>query len=233
MYEDHRINNTCWIIIVLFVLFILAISTVFLLGWDSFISPSGPVFPIPSDTMDKFTLSQYLSAQPSSSNAKTVRSTDESIVGNERQLFLAPPEDKPSSLLVNNKTLRYEYSGTKSNGFETRWLDYITDTTDAFPIIDLSDVDHFAIDISSLKLNPSNASFTLQMNVKDASGVESSVVVEKIETPETIVIDTRSFIGNDPGKRPDFGSITGVWLGGDFKDGGGNVVLGPLMFVRN
>nr|QBK91718.1 MAG: hypothetical protein LCPAC304_00440 [Pithovirus LCPAC304] len=241
--DEKPVPKTCWFVIIIIVVIVLVVSIVVLVMWDGISpTPPPPKPPEPSNTTDEFTFSQLLSTVPNQSNSKEVNVSNGTVLGDVRQIFLPPPTNQPSQVLINDGKLRYEYTGDGSNGFEARWLDYVTTRTQkhsgteffgtsTVKVVDLGDVETFTVDISALNLS-NGGTFTLQMNVKDISGIESSVI-DIVTSPKTAMFNKNSFIGNEPGQRPDFSNITGIWLGGDFRAGGGNITMHPLRFVRS
>ncbi len=230
--DEKPVPKTCWLVIIIIVVIVLVVSIVVLIMWDGISpTPPPPKPPSPPGTTDEFTFSQLLSTVPNQSNSKEVNVVNGTVIGDVRQVFLPPPTNQPSQVLINDGKLRYEYNGAGSNGFVVRWLDYVTTGTSTVKIVDLSDVEKFTVDIPMLNIS-NGGTFTLQMNVKDISGIESSVI-ELVTAPKTAIFDKSSFIGNEPGQRPDFSNITGIWLGGDFRAGSGNITMHPLRFVRS
>lgn len=242
-----RRMNLCFVVIIVIVLFILALATATFVMWETSSNLDKPFTPINMPnatidnidhmknatlgTMDKFTYSQYSSAHPEKSSTSTIKASDDSILGDYRQLFLTPPQTKPSNALISDGVLKYEYEGNNSNGFEVRWLSYVHSNPEKL-VVNLKDVEKFNVEVSSLNLHDSQGTFTLQMNVVDANGLESSVV-SIVHSPKTVSFDQSSFIGNEPGQRPDFSRIVGVWLGGDFRNTGGKIVIHPLTFIQS
>lgn len=229
--DEEEVPRCCWLIILVIIILVIVGSIIILIMWDSDSKPSPPPSLPPSITADAFTFSQHLSTTPNQSRQSQVKTTDGSILGDVRQVFLPPPTQQPSRVLITDGKLRYEYNGSGANGFEVRWLDYVTTDTSSIKSVDLSDLERFTVDISSIKFTNNANTFTLQLNVKDEEGLESSVV-DVLNSSKVVSFDKSSFIGNKPGQVPDFSKITGIWLGGDFRTSGGNVTLGPLMFVR-
>ena len=195
----------------------------------------------PNDTtIDNFTYPQYISAKIGKSSQQEIKATDGSILGEARQVFLPPPVGEPSTLKIDNGQTKYTYRGIGANGFEIRWLGYTNHST--INVIDLSNIQKLTVDVTNLELANIDTTFTLQLNVLDQQGLESSVV-DIIKGSKTAVFDKSSFIGNEPGQRIDWSKVTGIWMGGDFRttnsegtsniQQGGNVTLKPLTFVYN
>ena len=195
---------------------------------------------IPDNTTDNFTYAQYVSAKPGQSAQQEIKATNGTILGEARQVFLPPPVNEPSTLKIDSGETKYVYRGNGANGFEIRWLGYTNDST--IDVFDLSDLQRLTVDVMNLELANSNTTFTLQVNVLDQQGLESSVV-DIIKETKTAAFDRNSFIGNEPGQRIDWSKITGIWMGGDFRTTntdntsslkqGGSVTLKPLTFIRN
>lgn len=220
-FEEGEMPRACKAIVIMIIVLIFVGCIIGLIVWDGMGENNEPV-----NTIDDFTFSQRLAAQQGESVQDNVKTEDGSIIGGIRQLFVSPPTTDPSQVIINRGGLYYEYKGDGANGFEVRWLDYITEDKPDIESIDLSDVKSFDVDVKSLKLSP-GATFTMQMNVKDLEGVESSVV-SVVDSLKTVKFDSSSFIGNEPGQRPDFSKISGMWLGGDFRSGGGDITMGNL-----
>jgi len=203
-------------------------------------SRSHSLFSVPVETTDTFTYAQYIPAKAGQSAQQEIKATDGSILGESRQIFLSPPTKQPSMIRVDDGTVKYTYRGVGSNGFEIRWLGYTNQST--LSAVDLSDVQKFAVDVEELDFINEDTTFTLQMNVLDQEGLESSVV-DIVKDPKTVTFDQQMFIGNEPGQRIDFSKVVGIWLGGDFRTAnsqpigilqkGGTVTLKPLAFIRS
>lgn len=229
--DEEEVPRCCWLIILVIIILVIVGSIIALIMWGNGSKPSPPPPPNPYITTDAFTFSQHLSTTPNRSGQAEVKTTDGSILGDIRQVFLPPPTLQPSQILITDGKLRYEYNGTGANGFEVRWLDYVTKGTPTVKSVDLSDLERFTVDVSSINFGNTTNTFTLQLNVKDEEGLESSAI-DVLTSPKVVSFDKSSFVGTRP-KPPDFSKISGIWLGGDFRAGGGNVTLGPMMFVRS
>lgn len=253
-FEESDIPRGCWFIVIVVVVLILVGCIVGLIVWDSptndqavgprvrptrskrskrsRIGKDGTLNPGQSgvDTIDHFSFSQRVVAQMGKSSQSEVRTSDGSIVGDVRQIFVVPPTTASAQVIVNNSSLYYEYKGDKANGFEVRWLNYVTKGSPTVKSIDLGDVDSFDVDVESLNLDP-GATFTMQMNVKDVEGLESSVV-SIVDSTRVVKFRKSSFLGDGPNERPDFTQISGMWLGGDFRSGGGSIKIGNLKFNK-
>lgn len=224
-FEEEEIPNSCKAIVVMLIVLIFVGCIIGLIVWDDKQSNTEPV-----NTVDDFTFSQRLVTQQGESNQNNVKTGDGSIIGGVRQLFVSPPTTDPSQVIINRSDLYYEYEGEGANGFEVRWLDYITDDNPDIQSVDLSDIKSFDVDVYSLTLSP-GTTFTMQMNIKDLEGVEGSVI-SVVDSLKTVSFDRRSFLGNEPGQKPNFSEISGIWLGGDFRDGGGNITIGNIKFDK-
>lgn len=181
-------------------------------------------------TLDDFTFSQRTVTQAGQSTENVVSTSNGTIVGGTRQVFLTPPVNSSSQVVINRGELYYEYKDTRANGFEVRWLDYITKDKPTVKPINLSKIDSFSVNIQKLDFASGNK-FTLQMDVLDANGVEGSVV-NIVNSPQEVQFAKRNFLGNGPGQRLDFSQIVGIWLGGDFRSSSGQIILGPLMLNK-
>jgi len=224
-FEEDEIPRACKAIIIMIIVLIFVGCIIGLIVWDGTGENGEPV-----NTIDDFTFSQRLAAQQGETVQGNAKTADNSIIGGVRQLFVSPPTTDPSQVIINRADLYYEYRGEGANGFEVRWLNYITEDKPDIKSIDLSDVRSFDVAVKRLKLSP-GATFTMQMNVKDLEGVESSVV-SIVDSLKTVKFNSSSFLGNEPGQRPDFSKISGMWLGGDFRDGGGDITMGNLKFDK-
>lgn len=181
-------------------------------------------------TLDDFTFSQRTVAQAGQSAENVVSTSNGTIVGGTRQVFLTPPVNSSSQVVINRGELYYEYKDTRANGFEVRWLDYITKDKPTVKPINLSKINSFSVNIEKLDFTSGNT-FTLQMDVLDVNGVEGSVV-NIVNSPQEVQFSKRNFLGNGPGQRLDFSQIVGIWLGGDFRASSGQITLGPLMLNK-
>lgn len=237
---DRRTYNRCITVIIIIIVIVFILIGLAWIWWEDKPKPPPPPPPVPATTTDTFTYAQYVSAKAGQSAQQEIKATDGSILGESRQVFLPPPTGEPSMLRVDDGSVKYTYHGVGSNGFEVRWLGYTNQST--VPAVDLSDVQKFTVDVEELDFINKDTTFTLQMNVLDQEGLESSVVYI-VKTPKTATFDRQSFIGNEPGQRIDFSKVVGIWLGGDFRTAnsqftgslqkGGTVTLKPLTFVRS
>ena len=232
---DRCITVVIIIIVIVFILIGLA-----LVWWEDKPLVPTPPPPVPATTTDRLTYTQYVSAKAGQSTQQEIKATDGSILGEARQVFLTPPTKEPAMVRVGDGSVKYTYRGEGSNGFELRWLGYTNHST--VPIVDLSDLQKFTVEVSELDFINENTTFTLQLNVSDKEGLESSVV-DIVKGPKTATFDRDLFIGNEPGQHIDFANVTAIWMGGDFRTvnaqgedsltRGGNVTLKPLTFVRS
>lgn len=181
-------------------------------------------------TIDQFSFSQRAVAQKGKPSQSEVKVTNGSIIGDVRQIFIVPPTTSSSQVIINNNSLYYEYKGNQANGFEVRWLDYVTRESSSVQSINLENVNFFDVDVEDLNLGP-ETTFTIQMNIKDAEGIESSVV-GIIDSPGLVRFRKSSFLGDGPNQKPDFTKITGIWFGGDFRRGGGTIKTSNLEFSK-
>jgi hypothetical protein len=161
---------------------------------------------------------------------------DGSVIGDVRELYLLPPSSGRSNVKISDGDLKYNYNGSGANGFESRYLGYTQGAS--ISKVDLSDVNELQVDVSNLKLGEmKSTTFTLQLNMKDSSGLESSVV-QVVDQKGTYTFDKNAFIGNQPGETLDFANITGIWLGGDFRitsreSSQRSIIMKPLRFHRS
>lgn len=244
---DRGTYSRCIIVIIIIIVVYFVLIGLVCIWWREWEKEGGGNKPIPPpplqpvETTDKFTYAQYIPAKAGQSAQQEIKATDGSILGESRQIFLSPPTEKPSMITIDDGTVKYTYRGVGSNGFEIRWLGYTNQST--LSAVDLSDVQKFAVDVEELDLINEDTTFTLQMNVLDQKGLESSVV-DIVKNPKTVTFDQQMFIGNEPGQRIDFSKVVGMWLGGDFRTSnspqsvgilqkGGTVRLKPLAFIQS
>jgi len=242
---DRKTFFRCVVVIIIIIVVVLILIGLTLWWWEEktyglsdLQKASNPKNP--DNNTDNFTYSQYVSAKAGQSAQQEIKATDGSILGEARQIFLPPPIDEPSMLRIDRGETKYIYRGIGANGFEIRWLGYTNEST--INVFDLSDLQNLTVDVTDLELINPDATFTLQINVLDQQGLESSVV-DVIRGPKTAVFDRSSFMRNESGQKIDWSKISGIWMGGDFRttsieeannfEKGGSVTLKPLIFIRN
>lgn len=220
-FDENDMPRACKAIIIIIIVLIFVGCIIGLIVWDGSNSSNKDV-----KTIDDFTFSQRVSSQPNQPSEDTLKVNNGTVVGGARQVVLVPPVDSSSQVVINRGELYYEYGGTGANGFEVRWLDFITEDKPVVSPINLSDVNSFDVDVKRLDF-ASGDTFTLQMNILDEDGVESSVV-EIVDSPKKVQFLKENFLVSTTGERPDFSKITGIWLGGDFRASSGKITLSAL-----